>query len=780
MSDRATAELLPDSHEPVVWEKFEGLNTKPPRPGIADGECFWLDGWMPIGPSHLRILWGTGSSIFDGVSGTTIPWFGFGNIGDTPYSIVLLSDGSLFAANTSTTMLTQIMASGTILNPSSIFGFSQWGSQYLIFTKDQANGYWLWDGTNLFTAGNVGPEVTLDNAGKNYSSPPTITFQTTGNGTGATFSAQLENDVVGKITVTNPGSGFGLDDFIALNSAGGGSDDQAILTASVNNTTGGIDSVYIIQGGERYTSRASVAITNTGGGTGAVISLGITNGTITSAAIVKRGTGFSQIPTLTIDDPGIPGSGGSAIPGGAGGQLGCTVAFGEITGIAVNYGGTGYVGEPTIKIIGDGVNATAVAELAPGGSISAVKMTNNGSDYTRALAVAQGGNNACNASVELMPFGISGTAAEVFDQRVWVTNGSATAAFPPKNRTIFSDPGSPVGFSNGGGAFASTDSFLRVGYHFLRQTNGFLYLGGDSSLNYISGVKTAASTTAASSIASTTFGNVNVDPQIGSPWPSSVQVFSRNIVFANSIGVFVSYGGAVTKASLQLDGFYTSSSITGPTQNFSSAVATIFGIPVYMLLLPVVDQITKQTVNKLLMWDGKKWFTSQQDRALTYIATQEINSVLTAWGTDGTRIFPLFTKPSTAFTKTSQSKLFSMPAYYATKTAIRLHGVVQSYVVDEPLTITIDTETGQGTGNASRSVVPGLGGVTIENNVGATVTLTNGSSQTVIIGGPGLDVFGPLPIGQAGRMIGFTVSTTASDVAMLSISAAAQVETVNV
>src|SRR5262249_13389225 len=158
------------------------------------------------------------------------------------------------------------------------------------------------------------------------------------------------------------------------------------------------------------------------------------------------------------------------------------------------------------------------------------------------------------------------------------------ATVPPKNRTIFSSPDSPVDFGNGGGAFQSTDSFLRVGYHFLKQSNGFLYLGGDSSMNYISGVSTSSGT-ATSPIPITTFGNQNVDPQLGSPWPSSVQVFSRNIVFANSIGIFVSYGGAITKASIPLDGFYDSGPIFGSGLNFSAAVANIFSVPVYMLLL---------------------------------------------------------------------------------------------------------------------------------------------------------------------------------------------------
>jgi hypothetical protein len=258
-------------------------------------------------------------------------------------------------------------------------------------------------------------------------------------------------------------------------------------------------------------------------------------------------------------------------------------------------------------------------------------------------------------------------------------------------------------------------------------------------------------------------------------------VFSRNIVFANTVGIFVSYGGAVTKASIPLDGFYTTGAIGGATANFSSAVAHIFGIPVYMLLLPVIDQITGQAVNKLLMWDGKRWFTSQQDRALTYIATQEINSVLTAWGSDGTHIFQLFAKATTGFTKTVQSKLFSAPAYFTTKTAMRLNGVVFSYVIDDPLVITIDSEAGPGSGNAKVSVPSPGGDLIWRNNVGDIILWANNAGAAIEWLSPGLDVFGPYPIAQQGRMIGLTVTTSASDLALLSLNLSEQAPfTVNV
>jgi hypothetical protein len=230
-------------------------------------------------------------------------------------------------------------------------------------------------------------------------------------------------------------------------------------------------------------------------------------------------------------------------------------------------------------------------------------------------------------------------------------------------------------------------------------------------------------------------------------------VFSRNIVFANSIGIFVSYGGAVTKISEPLDGFYQSGPIFAANANFPAAVANIFGIPVYMLLLPIVDPTTGNPTNALLMWTGKKWFTCTPDINLTYIATQEIGSVLTAWGTDGTSIVPLFKQPSTGISKTVQSKLFSTPAYWTTKTAVRLHAVVKA-ANGATLNVSIDNEAGSGTGVASQVVTA--------------------------VGNSNIDVLGPYPVGQAGRMMGLTVQTTAATMDILSIGLSEQVYSTNV
>src|ERR1700686_4005566 len=108
----------------------------------------------------------------------------------------------------------------------------------------------------------------------------------------------------------------------------------------------------------------------------------------------------------------------------------------------------------------------------------------------------------------------------------------------------------------------------------------------------------------------------------------------------------------------------------------SSAQAFVFGKKVWMTLARIVDPISGATQNKLFLWHDKKWFPSQQGVALTFIRHQEVNSVITAYGTDGTHIYPLFTTPSTAFQKTAQSRLWDAPGgYLFTKGVTRLWGV---------------------------------------------------------------------------------------------------------
>jgi hypothetical protein len=352
-----------------------------------------------------------------------------------------------------------------------------------------------------------------------------------------------------------------------------------------------------------------------------------------------------------------------------------------------------------------------------------------------------------------MPTGISGTTVEVYAGRIWIGNGSTV---------FYSAPGSLVLFSTaGGGNFSSSDSFLRVNFIQLKQSNGFLYLVADSSINYISGVQTSGSPPV------TTFTNQNLDPEVGTPWPGTAGVFNRNIIFANSFGAHIAYGGAVSKVSEKLDGVYNTVTNFGSFIP-SAAKAILYGKKLWVLLLPIIDPISGQQVNKLFCWNGKIWWATSQSITLQFIQSQEINSVLTAWGTDGTAIYPLFQQPSNGFTKIAQSKLWDRPGYEDYKFASRLWGILKYYSNASPnLTISIDNET-----NSAAKVLT-FNPLTISwtNNLGAPIVWTNNTGQPItwFSAGTGFTVIPPDAVGQNGVLIGMTVSTLAADMAIVSM-----------
>ena len=386
------------------------------------------------------------------------------------------------------------------------------------------------------------------------------------------------------------------------------------------------------------------SVTAIGGtGSGSTYSVTIANGAIQTIKVTGSGSGYTSQDVIIL---AFSGGGGNTTA-----TAQASIVGGSIASVSITNAGTGYTSTSAVQFLGGGGLGAAGSVVVSGGSVSAISITNAGQQYTSlpTIWITDANNAVPQAFVPLMPFGIQGTAIEIYQGRVWIANGFAPTTQPPQNLVTFSAPDSPADFNpgNGAGVFESTDSFLRVGVYELKQSNGFLYLVGDSSLNYISGVTTSGNPPI------TTFQNQNVDPQIGSPWPETVQVFSRNVVFANTVGVYVSYGGAVTKVSNNLDGIYTTVAPTGNPPSFapssltypSAAIANVFGITVYILLLPIIDQVTGVQINKLLMWDGKAWWTANQEISLVHIGSQEINSQLTAWGTDGTSLYPLFQLP---------------------------------------------------------------------------------------------------------------------------------------
>jgi len=745
-TEKASPYAPPAPQAPLAFEQWQGVNTNTDRAGVPDQQAYWIDGFFPIAPRKLRVMPGIGSAIYTAPGILTIVYYEFYNLGSVTvssvaYAAVLLSDGSVVQVNVATHAVTPILPAGTIQNATiGQLQFNQYGQQYLIIVANQTNGYWLWDGTNLYDAGTLSPTVVLTDTGSAYKTAPSVTASG-GFGSGATFVATVGGGLVTNVTVVNPGSGYQVGDVVTLTFTGGNSGGTgATFTAVMSDTAGSgasltvavastfightliyyISSITVNAGGSNYSRFTTINLSGPSVGginTAATLAPVIVGGVITNVIVVNGGSysNGGSTPSFT------------AVASDAGQWF--------IASVTVNATGSGYSGSTVLTVAG-GSSPLAQATLTPvivAGAITSVNVTNGGiyqGSTPPSIAAVDSVTNAA-ATVELMPFGVQGTTVDTYSGHVWVVNGPLIQWTAPGSVSDFST-------SDGGGALTSNSSVLRAGYTKVISDNGFLYLVGDSSVDYISGVQTTGSPP------TTTFTLQNADPETGTAFAATVIAVGQGIAFANSWGAQELLGSAAQKTSEMLDGVYgTGFDVLGNLLNTSiqpsMAKAIIFNKKVTVLLLTIIDPVSGTRQNKLLIRHGNVWFASLQDVTLTMVRTQEVNSYLTCWGTDGTHIYPLFNTPSTAFAKTVQSKLWDAPGGIEfLKSAVNLFGLLNVTSLSSPtFTVRIDNET------------------------------ASSNTYTYTPAATGYYVMPPSSVGQQGVLTGLTVQTSAADITMV-------------
>lgn len=738
MAEGAKLPGLPDDGRLFNLNQFKGLNTKSPRMAIDDQEMAWCENFFPIAPGNLRTMWDIGSSIYTAPNGKTVVYFFFYNIASTQYCAVFLSDGTAFQINVATHASTTISsAANTFYTGTTLPVAQQYGNQYiLIANTNTTNDYWVWDGVALYGSGGLAPNVTITYSGSGYSSAPTIYFYG-GSGSGAAGTATVTSGSVTSIQITNAGTGYSPGDIVEVHFTGGGSDISAQLTPVLTATT--IAHLTVLAGGRGYVS-PTVSITG-GGGTGATATCTQVGGVITSITLTSPGSGFTSVPTATIT--GSPGTGA---------MIQVILTGTTVASVSVADAGSNYTSVPTLTFQGGGATtqATATATLTSGG-ISSVAVNTPGSGYTSVpnIFVQSGINNAAAATAALMPFGNSGNSIEIFLNRVFLTN---------KAKVQITDPGSITAFNT---TLTSTDSFLKNQFTGLKQTNGFIYLFADSSVNDVSNLQTSGSP------AITTLNNSNADPQVGTPWRDSIVTFGRDIVFANTNGIYVMYGGAAEKISDPLDGLFATATlpITGNVYP-SAAFATVFGIKIYMILITCIDPFTGQPSPKLLCWDSKKWFIASQAVNFTFIGSQEVSSQLTAWGTNGNKIYPMFISPSSTLTKKGQTKQWNGDSYIIDKQILGLY--LQAFDNTSSgftLAFTVDTDVATSaviTINSQRDIV-------FVNDSGGVLQFVNSLNSSINFAVEGASIAGT-DASNYGKVAGASFTSTSDDFTIVDIS----------
>lgn len=548
---------------------------------------------------------------------------------------------------------------------------------------------------------------------------------------GAAATPTIVGGRITGITVTNPGSGYTTAPGITF-TGGGGSGALAVATLDSQ----GVQALDVIESGTNYVGIPTLTIMGGGGINATATAVMSGPGPIESLDVTYSGSGYTFVPTVTISDP--TGTGASISP-----QL----TNGIVTGFTVVAGGSGYT-SPSVTIQapgGSGTTATATAAIGNGGIVSAI-MVNNGGGYTTAPAViVQPTNNAAAATLNLMPFGVSGSAIENYQSRVFliapfsnnptVTNAGTFLISAPESLSDFST-------ADGGIIQVVTDASLRATFVNLKQSTGNLYFLGDSSTSVLSNINTSASSSTAASV--TTYTYQNMDPQVGAAWRDSFQPFSRTILFGNSLGVWGLYGGADTKVSEKIDNLFANSLSLPGAVTPSSAVASLFAQRLYLLNKTIIDPRTETKRTLLLGWNEHEWFVFSQSANLTYIATEEINTTMTAWGTDGANLFPLFASPSRTLTKSWSSKLYGIQTNYIAKQARAwFMNASDRAGAGIPFSIDVDTEIG------SQAVT------------GSPLLITNPYPQSALALGPSGDIYA--------SMLGLSFSTSCADMELYTL-----------
>ena len=176
------------------------------------------------------------------------------------------------------------------------------------------------------------------------------TLTLTGVGTTATAVTTFRNGGIQFIDLLNPGSGYRATPTVAISSAPSGgitATAVAITTSKVGLTTSyAIESIRITNPGAGYLSAPLVTFTG-GGGTGIAVTVGIaTTGTVGVVTITDGGDGYyGTTPTITFS---APTSGTTA--------LGEVVAVGgTIQSVRMSNTGAGYTDVPTVTISNPGL-----------------------------------------------------------------------------------------------------------------------------------------------------------------------------------------------------------------------------------------------------------------------------------------------------------------------------------------------------------------------------------------------------------------------------------------
>lgn len=222
---------------------------------------------------------------------------------------------------------------------------------------------WNYKSTEKYPYGPI-TTIKIVDGGKDYDAvvPPNMTIR--GNGDPASSRVIVDGSVV-EIEVISGGSGYTSSPLVSISGGGG---DGATATAIITN--GAVSRILVNTSGKGFTSRPTVNIVG-GGGSGSTATA-IVRGPIQEVIIENPGNNFSTPPEISLSS-------------GSGAAAEAFISNGRLTSIAVISSGSGYTTAPKVIISGDGFGAVAKATIstegADAGKVTGITIINRGVGY---------------------------------------------------------------------------------------------------------------------------------------------------------------------------------------------------------------------------------------------------------------------------------------------------------------------------------------------------------------------------------------------------------------
>lgn len=280
--------------------------------------------------------------------------------------------------------------------------------------------------------------IRMLTGGVGYSATPTVTFSG-GGGTGAAGICHMAGTHVERVSLTSGGSGYTSDPTISFST----NDETYIAKAKVYAHTDTFrpmtffrsrtNDVYGVDGmgrGLRWDAKnyrmQPIGLRKPSIKPGVVKLAAADQLRLAAIQIQEGGTGYTDIPTVTLTGGGSPTQQGTAV---------ARIGTGSVRAIQVKNRGQGYTTQPRITITG-GQGGGAVLSVTVTGTVASVEITNQGSGYTSVPTVTFSGSNVADAV---------GTAVVTDEKVTSVTINTAGTCDGPVT----------IAFSGGGGSNAA-------------------------------------------------------------------------------------------------------------------------------------------------------------------------------------------------------------------------------------------------------------------------------------------------------------------------------------